>query len=242
MNDEARARGSSGGSTGSGPGVITPDGCAVDFYALMPPGDEPGIVHAAAGRPDAAILELGSGTGRVTSALVQLGHPVVAVGESPQMLAHIRTADTVCARIEGLDLGRRFDVVVLASHLLNVPDDQTRQALLHTCARHVSRAGCVLIQHHPPQWFARATAAERQAGEIILRMRDVSRPGSELVTATVEYQVGDRVWTQTFTAMRLDEESLKSALGEAGLRLDRYLTDHHAWFRAVTAAAGGQSE
>ena len=48
---------------GTGPGVITPDGCAVDFYALMPDFGEPAIVHEAAG-PGAWILELGCGAGR----------------------------------------------------------------------------------------------------------------------------------------------------------------------------------
>src|ERR1700722_18205736 len=107
---------------GSGPGVITPDGCAVDFYALMPDFGEPGIVHEAAGA-GASILELGAGAGRVTHPLIALGHSVVAVDESPEMLAHVRGARTVVASIEDLDLGERFDVVVLASHLVNVPDD-----------------------------------------------------------------------------------------------------------------------
>jgi len=38
--------------------------------------------------------------------------------------------------------------------------------------------------------------------------------------------------------MRLDEEQLRSALGESGLRLDRYLTDDHSWLRAVPAGGG----
>jgi 2-polyprenyl-3-methyl-5-hydroxy-6-metoxy-1,4-benzoquinol methylase len=68
-------------STGSGPGVITPDGCAVEFYALLPPRPEAEIVHAA-GTPGASVLDLGAGTGRMTSALAALGHRVVAVDES----------------------------------------------------------------------------------------------------------------------------------------------------------------
>ena len=135
MTEQGHGQVSPRGNPASGPGVITPDGCAVDFYALLPPGREPEIIHRAAGRADASILELGSGTGRVTNALVNLGHPVVAVDESPEMLAHIRTAELVCARIEDLALSRTFDVVLLASHLLNVPDTGIRQALLRTCAR-----------------------------------------------------------------------------------------------------------
>jgi hypothetical protein len=38
------------------------------------------------------------------------------------MLAHVRGAETVRGRIEELALGRRFDVVLLASHLINADD------------------------------------------------------------------------------------------------------------------------
>ena len=92
---------------GTGPGVITPDGCAVDFYARMTAMGEPEIVHDAI-PAGASILELGCGAGRVTHPLVALGHPVTAVDESPEMLAHVRGAETVRARIEDLALGRRF--------------------------------------------------------------------------------------------------------------------------------------
>ena len=238
MSEQGHGQERPGGNPGTGPGVITPDGCAVDFYALLQPGREPEIIHRAAGKAGASILELGSGTGRVTGALVKLGHPVVAVDESPEMLAHIRAAETVGARIQDLALGRTFDVVLLASHLLNVPDAGIRQALLRTCARHLAATGCVIIQHHPPQWFDAATASEYQAGEITFRLRDISRPAAGLLAATVEYQAGDRVWTQTFTAMRLDETQLAATLGEAGLVLDRYLTDDRSWFTA--ARRGGE--
>jgi SAM-dependent methyltransferase len=97
----------------------------------MPARGEPAIVHAATG-PGASILELGCGAGRVTHPLVALGHPVVAVDESADMLAHVRGAETVCARIEDLALGRRFDLVLLASHLIN-SDPPTRAAFLAAC-------------------------------------------------------------------------------------------------------------
>ncbi len=221
---------------GTGPGVITPDGCAVDFYAQLPDFGEPAIVHAAAG-PGASILELGSGTGRITHPLVALGHRVVAVDESPEMLANVRDAETVCARIEGLSLGRRFDAVLLASHLINVPDRAIRRALLVACRDHVTDGGCVIVQQHPPEWFAAAAESENTSGGITFRLRGVSRPAPNLVSATVEYLVGDQVWTQTFTSMRLDNSELAAALADAGLVLDRYLTEDHHWFRAVPVAA-----
>ena len=219
--------------------MITPDGCAVDFYAMLSPGREPEIVHAAAGHPAASILELGSGTGRVTGALAALGHRVVAVDESPEMLAHITSAETVCASIEDLELDERFEVVLLASHLINVPDERHRQQLLRACVRHVSAAGCVIIEQHAPGWFAGAKETESESNGITFRLRGISRPGPDLLSATVEYQAGDRLWTQSFTALRLGEDQLRRTLADAGLAFDRYLTDDHSWLRAVPAAPAG---
>ncbi len=219
---------------GTGPGVITPDGCAVDFYARMAAMGEPAIVHQGAG-PGASILELGCGAGRITHPLAALGHPVVAVDESPEMLAHVRDAETVCARIEDLALGRRFDVVLLASHLINTDDVAARTAFLAACRRHVADGGAVIIQQHAPGWFAAAADAENVRDGIVFRMRDVSRPAPNLVSATVEYADGDQVWTQTFTARCLDDAEMAAVLAGAGLRLDRFLTDDHSWLRAVPA-------
>jgi SAM-dependent methyltransferase len=213
--------------------VITPDGCAVDFYAMLSARGEPEIIHEAAGHPAASVLELGAGAGRVTGPLAALGHRVVAVDESPEMLAHITTARTICSRIEDLDLQERFDVVLLASHLINVPDDQERHDLLAACARHVSPSGCVLIEQHAPEWFEAADESESEADGIVFRLRDISRPAPDLLSATVEYQAGDRVWTQTFTARQLGAEGLIAALAGAGLAFDRYLTADHTWLKAV---------
>ncbi|HYB49204.1 MAG TPA: hypothetical protein VED20_17910 [Streptosporangiaceae bacterium] len=135
------------GSYGTGPGVITPDGCAVDFYALMPAFGEPAI------------------------------------------------------------------------------------------RRHVADDGCVIVQQHSPEWFSVAGETEEIRDGVSYRLRDVSRPAANLLTATVEYVVGDRCWTQTFTTTRLDHDELAAALAEAGLRLDRYLTEDRNWFRAVPANA-----
>jgi SAM-dependent methyltransferase len=223
-------------SSGTGPGVITPDGCAVEFYAMLRPGPEPEIIHRAAGERASSILELGAGTGRVTGGLTALGHCVVAVDESPEMLERITGAETVCAQIENLRLDRRFDVVLLCSYLLNVPDLALRAAFLDACARHVTDAGCVVIQHHPPGWFDDAAESQRESGGITMRLTGISRPGPGLLSARVEYEAGERAWTQSFTAMRVGEPELTAALNAAGLALDGYLTEDGEWIRAVPAA------
>jgi SAM-dependent methyltransferase len=223
--------------SGTGPGVITPDGCAVDLYALLTPMGEPGIVHAAI-PAGASVLELGAGAGRVTHPLVALGHPVVAVDESPEMLAHVRGAETVRARIQDLALGRRFDAVLLASFLVNTPDRELRRRFLAAAREHVRDDGRVLLQRHPPGWFDEAAEGERTADDMTFRLRDLRRPGPGLLAATVEYQVGDRVWAQTFTTERLDDEQLAAALAAAGLAVDAYLTGDGFWVRAVPGSRG----
>lgn len=223
-------------NTGTGPGVITPDGCAVEFYARLPAGREPAVIHEAAG-DGAAILELGCGTGRVTHPLIELGHEVTAVDESPEMLARVHGAETVLARIQDLDLsGRRFDAVVLGSHLFNVPDDDLLGAWLATCRRHVTNNGSVLIERHPPSWFATVADGEQTTGDgMIVRIRDVRRPGPGLVSMTIEYAYGDQVWTQSFTTREVTDVSLHRVLKGAGLTFAGYLTEDHSWFRAVRA-------
>lgn len=95
-----------------------PDGSPVEVYERLPELGEGEIVVSvlAAG---ASVLELGCGAGRITRQLVRLGYRVTAVDESPEMLANVLDAATVQAQIEGLELGRRFDAVLLASNLVN---------------------------------------------------------------------------------------------------------------------------
>jgi SAM-dependent methyltransferase len=198
---------------------------------------EPAIVHAAI-PAGAGILELGAGAGRVTHHLLELGHPVVAVDESAEMLARVRGAQPVRAGIEELRLGRRFEVVLLASFLVNTPDRELRRRFLAACREHVRDDGCVLVQRHEPAWFDEAAEGERTGDGITFRLRDLTRPGPGLLSATVEYQVGERRWTQSFTAERLDDRQLAAALGEVGLAVDAYLTPDGSWVRAVPAPRG----
>jgi SAM-dependent methyltransferase len=249
-----------GAERGTGPGVITPDGCAVELYRVLPTMGEPEVVHAAI-PAGAEILELGAGAGRVTRPLIGLGHPVVAVDESAEMLASVGAdahrdgsgagstasaspskasagAETVRARIQDLDLGRPFEVVLLASFLVNTDDRDLRRRFLEACRRHVGEGGCVLVQRHPPAWFDEATEGERTDRGITFRLRDLRRPTPGLLAATAEYQVGEQVWTQSFTTERLDDEALATALAEAGLAVDAYLTGDGSWVRAVPVARG----
>ncbi|MFL6221988.1 MAG: class I SAM-dependent methyltransferase, partial [Actinomycetes bacterium] len=146
--------------------------------------------------------------------------------------------ETVQARIQDLALGRRFHAVLLASFLVNVADPRLRGRFLAACRDHVDDGGCVIVQRHPPRWFEEAAEHERTAGGVTFRLRELRRPGPGLLAATVEYQVGNRVWTQSFTTERLDDQALAAALAESGLAVDAYLTGDGSWVRAVPASRG----
>ena len=209
------------------PGVATaPDGSPVEVYELLPELGE-GEIVASALPPGASVLELGCGVGRVTRQLVRLGFRVTAVDESAEMLARVRGAETVQASIEGLDLARRFDTVLLASNLVNAEPGRLR-AFLETCARH---SDLVVIEGLPLGWSPED--GESTLGEVVSRLR-IDRAEDGVVHGAVEYQARGETWPHAF-AMRVfaDEAELSAALAEAGLRLERRLDAR--WFVAVRA-------
>lgn len=217
-------------NTGTGPGAITPDGCAVDFYALLPRGGEAEIVHAAI-PSGASVLELGCGTGRILRGLAELGHPVVGVDESAEMLAHAGDLDTVRSTIEALDLARRFDAVLMASTLVNTPDPGVRHAMLGTARRHVGPGGRVVIQRHSPSWFEAVAPSTVEHEGVRYTVGEVRRDGP-LLTTTVGYDVGTRRWTHTFTTRLVTDEELADLLRHAGFGDIEWLGDDRTWLAA----------
>jgi SAM-dependent methyltransferase len=81
------------------------------------------------------VLDLGCGIGRIAEPLTALGHRVVGVDESADMLAHLRRAEPVLSRIDSLDLDERFGGVLLASTLVNTYDPVQRTGLLAAARR-----------------------------------------------------------------------------------------------------------
>jgi SAM-dependent methyltransferase len=205
--------------------TIAPDGSPVELYALLPDRGEGELVSKAL-PPPASVLELGCGTGRITRQLVARGYAVTAVDESADMLAHVREAETVCARIEGLDLRRRFDLVLLASNLLSTEPEQ-RQAFLETSLRH---SDLVIVETLPIGW--RAKEGTSQLGEVASSVWAESFEG-DVARGKVCYEARGRSWTHSF-AMRVfaDEEELQSALRETGWRFERWLDRGRGWFTA----------
>jgi SAM-dependent methyltransferase len=216
---------------GTGPGHIAPDGSAVELSAALPPDEKSAALIHEAVPPGAAILELGSGTGRMTHPLVARGHPVVAVDHSAEMLSHVRGAETVHGRIEELALGRTFDVVLLASFLIHYAD-VAPGAMLDVCRAHVAATGCVIVQRQPPERHDATAPSSWEHDGIAFRIRELERYDDGAYTTTMEYTLGGRVWTHSFTSRRIGDDDLTAMLAAARLRLDRFLDSARGWVLA----------
>ncbi|MFI1729642.1 class I SAM-dependent methyltransferase [Streptomyces acidicola] len=220
------------GYEGTGPGAITPDGCAVELYSRLPVGEEPEVIAGVA-PAGARILELGSGVGRMTHPLLERGFTVTAVDESAEMLERVRGARTICSPVEKLDLDEKFDVVLLASFLVHNGDDEVRRGMLRTCLRHVADDGFVLIQREGEDYHANVPRERVDPSGFTVRILSSEPAGDGVKSVHVEYVFPDAVWTHTFRARPLTREQFEEALGEVGLKVDRYVTEDRIWVKAV---------
>ncbi|MDX3619469.1 class I SAM-dependent methyltransferase [Streptomyces europaeiscabiei] len=226
------------GYEGTGPGAITPDGCAVELYTRLPVGDEPEVIAGVA-PAGARILELGSGVGRMTHPLIERGFTVTAVDESAEMLERVRGARTICGPIETLDLGEKFDVVLLASFLVHTGDPEVRRGMLATCLRHVADDGFVLIQREGEDYHTNVPRERVDPRGFTVRIASAEPVGDGVDSVFVEYVFPDGEWTQTFRARPLTKEQFEEALGEAGLEVERYLTEDRVWVKVVPTVPAG---
>jgi SAM-dependent methyltransferase len=201
---------------GEGRGVITQDGCAVEVYLRLPYRGELDALGAHLPRR-CSVLELGCGTGRLTRHLLDAGHAVTAVDNSTEMLSHVpEAADRICCDIERLKLGRTFDVVLFASHLVNVADDSMRHAQLAACRRHLSPRGALLVQRFDPGWLRTVRPGPFPSiGDVAIAIERVVRDGND-VHMSIRYATDEAEWMHHFSARILDDDDLRLALLEAG--------------------------
>jgi SAM-dependent methyltransferase len=76
-------------------------GPVAEAYERARPGYPPEAVAWLVGTEPIRVVDLGAGTGKLTRGLVALGHEVVAVEPSPQMLARLRVVVPAAVAVEG---------------------------------------------------------------------------------------------------------------------------------------------
>lgn len=173
------------------------------------------------------MLQGAAGAGRIVHALAELGLP------QPGVLQLVLDPGAAPPEVARVAIGRTFDVVVLGSHLVNLPDPVARQAFLALAGRHLARAGTLLVEHHPLDWAETAAEVSATPGGSQLGMVDVRRD-PPFVSAVSVYDVGGRVVRQAFTARVLSETELQTELGRAGLTFERRLGP--TWVAAATTS------
>lgn len=215
--------------SGSGPGAQAPDGCSVEVYrhSRYRGEFEPFRAHF---RPGLTALELGCGSGRLTRALLAFGCQVTAVDNAAEMLAALPSeAQPVLCNIEHLALAQRFDLVLLASGLINHADAAVRASLLRVAAQHMRPEGQFIFERQDPHWLG--TAEPGPMGELdCLRLwleaverRDPARGDSDsdgegqLVSMRLRYESDQAQWHHVFTIQVLEEAAIARLLHSAGL-------------------------
>ena len=170
----------------------------------------------------AATLDGTAGAGRIAQALLELGYALDAVTQA------VIPSDIELESLGAIDVGRRFDTVVLGSHLVNLPDAERRAAFLGLVLRHLTDKGVALVEHHPLDWAETAEELQPTPGSGV-GMEDVRRD-PPFVSAVSTLDVGGRFVRQPFTARVLDEAELAGELETSGLAVRRRLSP--TWLEA----------
>lgn len=215
---------------------ITNDGSVVELYRRASGTAEAELIAARLDGPS-TILDLGTGAGRISDALANIGHQVTGVDDSADMLAQVHYARTIQARIEDLRLSERFDVVILMSSLINAVPPGLREQLLATVAHHLKPTGKAIIQWRSPAWFKQWPQGEyyRADGPMRQTMTIVSNTGDVVDGEFVLEWDGQRL-SQSFQAVLVSSDELKAMLKRVGMQLNTDEPDSSEWLEASLSA------
>jgi len=182
---------------------LDPDPGFAELYASFPDATDLEPWLGWCREADGPVLYLGVGTGRLAVPLAAAGVELVGVDAHPGMLERLRErlpgTELALARIEDLDLGRRFPLVIGPSSVLG---DAGRLA---AAARHSSRR--VALELMNPHWLL-------ENDHPTVRVM-----GSTGEDAEIEVDYPGR-WTHHAKVALCWPERIESLLEEAGLALE----------------------
>jgi SAM-dependent methyltransferase len=218
---------------GSGPGVQAPDGCSVELYRKFPYLGE--LEDYRALFPGGcSTLELGCGTGRLTRRLLEWDARVTAVDNSPQMLAAVpERASRVLGDIESLHLQRGFDVVLLASCLVNHPVPGVRSAFVECARRHLRPGGHLLLERHDPLWLRNVRAGPlNPVGPVEMSVETVRRV-DDVVEMTLRYDLDGQSWRHAFSTASMEATDIEALLGRCAFGSFAWSARPARWLTAI---------
>ncbi|MEZ5167954.1 MAG: class I SAM-dependent methyltransferase [Acidimicrobiales bacterium] len=115
-----------------------------------------------------SVLDAGCGTGRVAIELAARGFDVVGVDLDEAMLGEAQAKAPglrwVLADLVDVDLGRTFDLVVMAGNVMIFVAPGTEAAVLAAMARHVTPGGIVIAGFQLGGAACRSTSTTRRRG------------------------------------------------------------------------------
>ena len=187
-----------------------PDAGFAELYAQLPDATDlwPWLELAQGATPP--LLYLGIGSGRIAVPLSMNGIELVGVDSHPGMLERLRgrlpRTELIRSRIEDLQLGRRFDLVIAPSNILYLVER------LRRAADHLADGGMLAFELANPHWL-------RAGGGDGVRVRAFDGNGARL---EVDYRLPDgRTITQHADVAIVWPEEIENWLAAASLRLQR---------------------
>lgn len=186
-----------------------PDPNFAELYDRLPPATspEPWLRWCLEARPP--VLYLGIGAGRLATPLAAAGAQLVGVDADPAMLERLRRRlpglEVHRSRVEELELGPRFDLVIAPSNLLGHP------GMLEAAARQMAPGGRLGFELLNPHWLRSGVTPGVR----------VLRDGGREVDLEVDYRLADgETWTQVAEGLPLHAPGdAEGRLQAAGLRL-----------------------
>lgn len=186
-----------------------------------------------------SVLDLGCGTGLLAAALAP-GRRVTGVDPAGAMLAVARARPGgsgvrwVEADARDLDLGERFDLVLMTGHAFQVfLGDGDRRAALATVARHLAPGGRFVFDSRNPadaawrRWTPGRTERRLDHPELgpVRAWNDATHdPATEVVTYRTVYETPDGTRREAEAHIRFAaKDAIAAALAEAGLGVERWL-------------------
>jgi len=190
---------------------FAPDPGFAELYASLPDATDlwPWKDLAQQARPP--VLYLGIGTGRLAVPLHAAGIQLVGVDSHPGMLERLkpRLPDTelVQSRIETMNLGRQFDLIMVPSNILCFIER------LRAAASHLAQDGTLAFELTNPYWLQAGASSG-------VRVQAFDSNGARF---QVDYQLGDgRIITQEAEIPLVWPDDVETWLARgAGLKLGR---------------------